>query len=55
MAENTPPEADHIRVTNHLATAVDSRRAADLFARILRAVCEQTREEQEKKSGQSAA
>jgi hypothetical protein len=35
------PTTENVTVTNQLATVPDSRRAADLFARILQAVREQ--------------
>jgi hypothetical protein len=40
---------DNITVKVDLSTVADSQRAADLFARILRAVREQTAEDQKKK------
>jgi hypothetical protein len=45
------PATDAITVKNNLETVPDSPRAADLFARMLRAVREQAREDKRQKSG----
>jgi hypothetical protein len=51
-----PPTApDDIAVNNKLSTVVDTKRAADLFARILRAVREQTAEDARKRNSREAA
>jgi hypothetical protein len=39
-----------VTVKNNLVTVADSKRAADLFARILRAVREQTEEDKRKRN-----
>jgi hypothetical protein len=54
MADRTP-ETEHITIRNSLSTVPDSRRAADLFATILRAVREQTAEESKQESGGNTA
>ena len=55
MAKRTPT-TEIVTVTNNLVTVPDNKRAADLFARILRAVREQTAEEQRKRrSGRKSA
>ena len=55
MSKQKPP-TEHVIVQNNLTTVPDSKRAADLFSRILRAVREQSEEDQRKQdSGKSAA
>jgi hypothetical protein len=46
---NQTPTTETVTVKNNLSTVSDSQRAADLFARILRAVREQAEEEREQK------
>ncbi len=55
MAEQTPV-TEVVTVKNNLVAVPDSRRAADLFSRILQAVREQAAEEQqEQASGRNPA
>jgi hypothetical protein len=56
MRRRKQPEPENVTVRNNLSTVVDNQRAADLFARVLRAVREQTQEDEEKRnSGKNAA
>jgi hypothetical protein len=49
MPERKQPETERVSVTNNLETVLDTARAADLFARIVRAVREQRAEDEEKR------
>jgi hypothetical protein len=54
MAEKKPA-TENITVKNNLGTVADPARATELFARMLRAVREQTQEDEQKRNGGKSA